>query len=393
MGASDEVASLPGGAALTAIANKLTGDAGTLTGLAGKWSSASSKCGSISQALASSLSKVNGTWDGRAAEEFLSYMGRFTGSGTTVSAALSSAAGALNHAASALQQAHSEVESICENLLGEVRAYVQGHRDDPDPYAACGGMVQAAISAATPKVEQANEALSQATTTLNSALHELSPSFSKIPQPATQGFVPTQGQQITWDPKAVDPTKLKDTGGGGGDTGGGGGGGDTGGAGGGGDSSGGGGGTGGGGGGDIGNGGGGGDASGGQQPPSGGAPATSAQVNAWIQEAIKIMEANGIPASELNPADIALIIQHESGGNPDAINLTDSNAAAGDPSKGLMQTISTTFNEYALPGHGSIYNPVDNIIAGCRYAIARYGSLGNVPGVVAVHNGGSYVGY
>jgi SLT domain-containing protein len=116
-------------------------------------------------------------------------------------------------------------------------------------------------------------------------------------------------------------------------------------------------------------------------------------VNAWIQQAIKVLEANGVPASELNANAIWIIIEHESSGNPNAINLTDSNAAAGDPSKGLMQTISTTFNEYALPGHGSIYNPVDNIIAGVRYAISRYGSLSNVPGVVAVNEGHAYVGY
>ena len=71
----------------------------------------------------------------------------------------------------------------------------------------------------------------------------------------------------------------------------------------------------------------------------------------------------------------------------------NSNAAAGTPSAGIMQTIAPTFNAYALPGHGDIYNPVDNIIAGVRYALARYGSLDNVPGVAAVHSGEAYVGY
>ena len=46
-----------------------------------------------------------------------------------------------------------------------------------------------------------------------------------------------------------------------------------------------------------------------------------------------------------------------------------------------------------MPDHKDIWNPVDNIIAGVRYAISRYGSIDNVPGVKAVHNGGSYVGY
>jgi SLT domain-containing protein len=58
-----------------------------------------------------------------------------------------------------------------------------------------------------------------------------------------------------------------------------------------------------------------------------------------------------------------------------------------------MQTIPSTFNAHALPGHGNITNPVDNIIAGTRYAISRYGSTSNVPGVKAVRSGGSYVGY
>lgn len=121
--------------------------------------------------------------------------------------------------------------------------------------------------------------------------------------------------------------------------------------------------------------------------------ASSAQVKQWVAEAIKILEQNGVPASKIDPNAIALIIQHESGGNPNAVNHTDINAQEGHPSEGLMQTIAPTFNQYSLPGHGNILNPVDNIIAGCRYAIARYGSLDNVPGVVAVERGGSYVGY
>ncbi|GGK50387.1 hypothetical protein Ppa06_09220 [Planomonospora parontospora subsp. parontospora] len=95
----------------------------------------------------------------------------------------------------------------------------------------------------------------------------------------------------------------------------------------------------------------------------------------------------------MNPSDIWMIIQHESGGNPHAINNWDSNAAAGIPSKGLMQTIDPTFDRWSLPGHKDIYDPVDNIIAGVRYAIGRYGSVSAVPGVVGTKNGTGYVGY
>ena len=113
----------------------------------------------------------------------------------------------------------------------------------------------------------------------------------------------------------------------------------------------------------------------------------------WIGQALEILRSNGYDISRINPADIAAIIQHESGGNPNAINGWDSNAAAGHPSKGLMQTIDSTFYSHALPGHTDIWNPVDNIIAGVRYAIGRYGSIDNVPGIVRLHEGHSYIGY
>jgi Transglycosylase SLT domain len=121
---------------------------------------------------------------------------------------------------------------------------------------------------------------------------------------------------------------------------------------------------------------------------------SGSSVNDWINSAFSVLEANGVPASQLNSSDVNLIIQHESGGDPGAVNNWDSNAAAGDPSQGLMQTTGQTFNAYALPGYNSnILDPVSNIIAGVRYALATYGSLNNVPGVVAVDSGGSYVGY
>ena len=116
-------------------------------------------------------------------------------------------------------------------------------------------------------------------------------------------------------------------------------------------------------------------------------------VGQWIAQAQSILAAAGVPASKMNAADIAIIIQHESSGNPNAVNNWDSNAKAGHPSEGLMQTIGPTFNANALPGHNQILNPVDNIIAGVRYAISRYGSISNVPGVVDVKAGRAYVGY
>ena len=58
-----------------------------------------------------------------------------------------------------------------------------------------------------------------------------------------------------------------------------------------------------------------------------------------------------------------------------------------------MQTIGPTFEAYKLPGHDEITDPVDNIIAGVRYAVDRYGSVSAVPGVEALARGDAYVGY
>jgi hypothetical protein len=130
--------------------------------------------------------------------------------------------------------------------------------------------------------------------------------------------------------------------------------------------------------------------------PSGAPPMgrPSGKVADWISEAIQILRAQGVDLGPNDASYIATIIQYESGGNPHAINLWDSNADAGHPSKGLMQTIDPTFNQYAIAGHRDIWNPVDNIIAGTRYALRTYHSLANVPGIRNIlHHRGGYVGY
>ncbi|MET8873431.1 transglycosylase SLT domain-containing protein [Nocardia sp. NPDC004604] len=125
--------------------------------------------------------------------------------------------------------------------------------------------------------------------------------------------------------------------------------------------------------------------------PTGAKP--SGDVAKWIEDAKKALIAMGYDPKDIDENAIALIIQHESAGDPYAENRWDSNWVAGHPSKGLMQTIDSTFNAYKAPGHDDIWNPVDNIIAGVRYSIDTYGSLGNVPGVAAVNSGGAYRGY
>jgi SLT domain-containing protein len=85
---------------------------------------------------------------------------------------------------------------------------------------------------------------------------------------------------------------------------------------------------------------------------------------------------------------------HESGGNPNAINNWDSNARAGIPSQGLMQTIPSTFKACVLPSLAgrSITDPVANITAGIRSMIAHHG-LGAVMNGGRRDANGNYIGY
>lgn len=58
----------------------------------------------------------------------------------------------------------------------------------------------------------------------------------------------------------------------------------------------------------------------------------------------------------------------ESTGNPNAINLGDSNAAAGHPSMGILQCIESTFKAYAVsPYNGHIYSPLGSMLASLNY--------------------------
>lgn len=69
-------------------------------------------------------------------------------------------------------------------------------------------------------------------------------------------------------------------------------------------------------------------------------------------------------------------IQQESSGRPSAINLWDSNARRGTPSKGLLQVILPTYRAYAHPelGHKSFQTvPYANIWAALNYVKDRYG--------------------
>lgn len=114
----------------------------------------------------------------------------------------------------------------------------------------------------------------------------------------------------------------------------------------------------------------------------------SAGVEQWrpvVRKALRMLGMSG-----KHNEDLTLFqMRTESGGNPNAINNWDINARNGDPSRGLMQVIGSTFRAYAYPGYNrNIYDPLSNILAALRYAKSRYGSLSRAFRGVGYANGG-----
>lgn len=384
MTARDDVAALPGGAgeSLADSAKPVyTADPGAITAIATDLTTAATAAEGCNKAVGTAVTDLD-SWTGDTATAFKGYMAKFTGAGTAGQTAMTAAAAAVDDAAKALTDGKSSLEKLFEQVLTDYKANLRSygtvapHPTPAEASTAAGDAVDDNSGAITAQINTVNAALGTAATAINKAASGFTPKFSSL---STPGESPAQATTVS----AAAPTKSQSapagsSGGsadGGSGSGGGGGGGYSGGGG-------------------SGGGGGGGGGAGGMgssgSPPSSPPPGN---VQQWIQQAIQILEQNGVPASELNANDIWTIIQHESGGNPNAINLWDSNAQAGHPSKGLMQCIDSTFNSHSLPGHTNIYNPVDNVIAGVRYALSRYGSIGNVPGIKAVNAGGHYVGY
>ncbi|MDT7785760.1 MAG: hypothetical protein QOF58_4179 [Pseudonocardiales bacterium] len=385
MSAMDEVAGLPGGAELAALADKIeTAQPQAVRDIANRWKQAAGKCGDQSNALQKSVSQLDGAWEGQSADGFVAYMGKVTKAGTSMTDGLNGAAADLEAAANALETAKTQLTTICENVLSRARQARQQLHGQPqeDVDSVIRSYCAEGASDAKPVISQAENAVNAAAGTLKGRPGALAPKFSSIEDPNTQSFTPAPGKAIQWAPTPPpdDSTKASSS-----DTppqqqqqpapsqhqGGGGGGGGS----------------------ESGGGGGGG---GGGMGPSGGPPSGSpppGNVQEWIKEAIKILQANGIPVTDDNIDEIWAIIEKESSGNPHAINLWDSNYQAGHPSKGLMQCIDSTFNAHKLPGHDDIWNPVDNIIAGVRYTFSRYGGFEGHPGLKAMAHGGGYQGY
>jgi uncharacterized protein YukE len=346
---------------------QVNGDPGAISDLANTLNSAAGKAEDSARTISRTAGEVSDAWHGPAAESFTGYMHHFGAAAGAVHSAMAKAAAAIDQASSAVDSAKHQLTAIASRILDRAQelAPVQHNDQDPGAYTAA---VQQAVSEgcaeAKPVVDQLASHLEQTASTVHACL--ASGGFVGMTAANSGTYLPAKGKPIQWNPipHGLDPGTTPQSYSGGASPGGA-------------------------------------SPGGASYPSSGGGGTSGAAPTAppsgnlaqWIEQARQVLIKAGVPASKINPDDINLIIQHESAGNPHSENDWDANAAAGHPSKGLMQTIDPTFNSYALPGHTNIWNPVDNIVAGVRYALSRYGTLDNVPGVAAVHGGGSYVGY
>lgn len=99
-------------------------------------------------------------------------------------------------------------------------------------------------------------------------------------------------------------------------------------------------------------------------------------VERWRSTIQRALGMNGLPTTDNYVNAWLKQIATESSGNAKAVqgDIGDVNNASGDLAKGLLQTISSTFNAYAFPGHKNVFNGFDNALSAINYAKSAYGS-------------------
>lgn len=349
-----QVPNIPGAESVTnEVRNWATVDTAHFTDVQNGLQRAADKAESSHSGVSRTLQGLSSAWKGKDADAYKGYMDSFLAASKSAHQLLNDGVQSIKSAVTELDGAKREMEAALNTLrtTAEQKANALKKGDAPtDAERVTAG--QQAAAEIKPKIDNAVQDAQDAMQKMSQALSQQSTKMAS----QTYNTVPSAGGG---GGGGMNSSPVNYSNGGGSD-----------------------GGSGGGGGGGLGSSGG---------PPN--LPPPSGNVKQWIDQAIAELEKNGVKLSDSDKAIIAQMIQQESGGDPHAINNWDSNAQKGTPSKGLMQCIDPTFQAHKLPGHNDIYNPVDNICAGVRYSLDRYGSMSNVPGVKAMAGGGGYVGY
>lgn len=377
-----DISDIPGGWEFLQLLAWVTGEPKTIEDIAYAWESCGSHAAIETSALIKNLNEVDDKWDGESADAFDHYMRRFPPAGGSFNDAVHDGAAKLRTVAAELKTAVPNISKLRDDTVGAAQKYLinylAGHPDTSEADARAAmfadphftDIVKSNLEKARGFAKKVEDAIAAARTTLGGMLKPDANAglgfFTAIPDPGGPDFDPGD-KKVIWTKAASKETRTSGTGkGSGGGSGAGGG------------------------------------------PSAESTPAPKAEVVEWIKQALTVIRSpemadvirqRGIDITDLDPNDpqdvqrIWTIIYHESGGNPNSINTWDINAKNGIPSQGLMQTIPPTFNAHALPGHGKILDPVDNIIAGVLYTYSRYGNLAGHPGISSLERGGGYQPY
>lgn len=379
MGQGAEAASqVPGAERVLKRANVVNNaDTGSIQGTRDKLQAAADEADSSQQQFVNSLAGWEGSWTGSDADAFAGYVNSFTEASKAAKQHLDEGIAGLDEAVRQLDQAKERVDKALDKIAQSYQSKLKqaetakSQENPPGQVSEADkkGVAEEAIAEQEQEIESAvgdaEQALQEIADALDVSVTGLDGQFSVIAPPGTGNQTSPQSAPVNYD--SGPSTYSGGTSSSGGTSGTSGSGAEMG------ASAGGGGGMG---------------SSGG--PPAGPPPGN---VDQWIRDALKALQKAGYDVGEDDIQKIWTIIEHESGGDPNAINDWDSNAAAGTPSKGLMQCIDPTFDSHALPGHGDIWNPVDNIAAGVAYTFDRYGSLDEHPGLASIASGGGYQPY
>lgn len=100
-------------------------------------------------------------------------------------------------------------------------------------------------------------------------------------------------------------------------------------------------------------------------------------VKRWEGLLKKALKQNGLPDSGAYVRAWLSQINTESSGNPKAVQgYIPGDPNNGNPARGLLQTIPSTFSAHAFKGHHNIFNGYDNMLSAIAYAKGRYGKTG-----------------
>ncbi|MEV2269935.1 bifunctional WXG100 family type VII secretion target/C40 family peptidase [Nonomuraea africana] len=180
------------------VIDDLSGDQAEISKISKRWRALATDITTETGAIRRAVNTVNNAWNGRAAEDFATYMAQYPTSGTALSNALTSCAGKLDAAGTALETAKGQVQA----LYREKRAWLDEQRNDPDTTTISMTSIRSQVSDALARAKvptgQATEALKQATDEIDKYLGDKF--FTSILAPGDRGFFPGNNPAMRWVP-------------------------------------------------------------------------------------------------------------------------------------------------------------------------------------------------